>query len=487
MGVKTKIFKNTTYLTIGNQIGNLLQFLFFLYFARQFGKEIVGQYSFAFSFTYVCSVIADLGLSHYLIREVARDLSGDRQLFACGLSLRLLSLALVSLLVFAIIILFPGKFPQRITLVIFLLGLFHIFFSIADVFHAEFKGHDRMGIVALLNIFLRFVISCSGILLIILRFDFLIVVACFPIGSFLYLILTMYLSSHYFKNIALKLKVLNLKNLFVMLLPFTFTFIFAEALHHQDILMLKFLKNDQIVGIYSVAHKIVLIFIGILLFVYTALLPTLSRLYVDSHSKLIDISRQSLRYLLLIGLPLSIGLFAVSDKIIVFMFSNTFKESVAALNVLSWTIVLNFALITYSVLLTAIDRQTEKGICVGICFAVNFLLNLILIPNLSYNGAAIAKVMTETLHLFLFAYLVSRYLTSLSLHKMLLKPAISCSLMYIVIKFIYQWHLIIIILISITVYFISLFVLRWYTNEEIEFIKHFCSRKLLLGKRTFEA
>jgi O-antigen/teichoic acid export membrane protein len=486
MGLKSKIFKNTTYLTIGNQIGNLLQFLFFLYFARQFGGEIVGQYSFAFSFTYIFSVIADLGLSHYLIREVARDLTGDRQLLARSLSLRLLSLALVSLLAFFVIILFPSNFPKRIIQVIALLGLFHIFFSIADVLHAEFKGHDRMGLVALLNIFLRFVIAGAGILLIMLRYDFLIVVACFPVGSFLYLILTIYFSSYYFKNITLQFKELHLSNLFIMLLPFAFTFIFAEALHHQDILMLRFFKNDQIVGIYSVAHKVVIIFIGVLLFVYTALLPTMSRIYVESQSKLIEISQQSLRYLLLISLPLTTGLYAVSDKIIVLLFSAKFQNSVTAFNILCWTIALNFAMITYSVLLTAINRQTEKGICVGVCLGMNFLLNLILIPKLSYNGAAMAKVITEALHLLLFVYLVSKYLTSLSIHRMIIKPAVSCALMYIVIQFFNQWNLIYITLISIPVYLISLVFLRWYTKEEIEFIKRLCTKKLLLVKRTFE-
>jgi O-antigen/teichoic acid export membrane protein len=482
MGLRSNIFKNTTYLTVGNQLGNFLQFFFFLYFARQFGEKVVGQYSFAFSFTYIFSVIADLGLSSYLIREVARDQSGDRQIFIRCVSLRLYSLASVSLLALLVIIVFHNNFSKEIIKIIILLGLFHLFLSIADVILAEFKGHDRMGLVALLNIFVRFIISIAGISLIMLRFDIFTVLICFPIGSFIYLIVCIYFSSYYFKKIGLRFKELNLTNLFIQLLPFTFTFIFAEALYHQDILMLKFLENDRIVGIYSVANKIVLIFLGALLFVHTALLPTLSRLYVESKSKLITISKQSLRYMLLIGLPLSTGLYAVSDKTIVFLFSDTFKDSVAALNILCWTIALNFTATTYSVLLTSINRQTVKGIGMGICLAFNFILNLILIPKLSYNGAAIAKLMTEALHFILFAYFSTKYLTSLSIHKIVIKPAASCFLMYITIRFLYQWNLVYLTLIAILVYFVSLLALRAYTEEEIEFIKHLFSKKAIQMK-----
>ncbi len=472
----TNLLKNTSYLTIGNQIGNLLQFLFFIYFARQFGENIVGQYSFAFSLTFIFSIFADLGLSSYLIREVAKDRSGNRQIFARCLSLRLLSLAFFSLLAIVIVLVIFTNFSKETIKIIVLLGLFQLFFSIADVFLAEFKGHDRMGLVALLNIFVRFMISGVGILFIMLGFNFLQVLACFPVASFIYLILCIYLSLYYFKGTKVQFKKLNLTGLLIDNLPFALTIIFIEALYHQDILLLRLLQNAETVGIYSAANTIILAFMGILLFVHTSLLPTFSRLYGDSKSSLIDISKMSLRYLLLIGLPVATGLYAISDKLIVFLFSDTFLYSADVLTILSWTIALGFAAATYSVLLTAINRQKEKVIAIGICLAFNLVLNLILIPKLSYNGAAVAKLLTEGLHFSLMVFLISKYLTSMSVHKIFLKPAVSCFLMYVTIQFLYQWNVIYLILISIPVYFLSLLALRGYTKEEIEFIKRLCPK-----------
>lgn len=471
MGLIIRLVKNTGYLTIGNQIGNLLQFLFFLYFARQFGDKIVGQYSFAFSFTYVVYILADLGLSAYLIREVARDRSEDRQIFARCLVVRLVALAVFTLLAVASVLFIFNNFPKETIQIILLLGLYHIFFSVADVFLAEFKGHDRMGLVALQNIFVRFVVSGAGILLIMLGFDFLTVLTCFPIGSFIYLMVCIQLSFHYYKKIYLQFRSLHLKSLFVTILPFAFTIFFVEVLYHLDVLMLRFFQDDQAVGIFSAANKIIIAFLGVNIFVHTALLPTFSRLFVDSQSKLIDVSRQSLRLLLLATLPISIGLFALSERLIVFLFSDTFIHSGGVLKILSWTIALSFAASTYSVLLTAINRQTQKVIVVGICLALNFFLNLILIPKLSYTGAATAKLITEALIFIMMVYLISKYLASISIHKIFIKPALCCLFMYVFIRLLHQLSLVYLIPASALVYFLSLGVLRGYSREEMAFVK----------------
>ncbi|PIS37423.1 MAG: hypothetical protein COT35_06190 [Nitrospirae bacterium CG08_land_8_20_14_0_20_52_24] len=475
MGLRAKLLKNTSYLTAGSQIGNLFQFLFFLYFARQLGGEAVGQYSFAFSFTFLFSVLADLGLSGYLIREVARDRSGNRRIFARCLSLRLIFIMVSLLLAAGTILIFVNEFSEQTVRIIVLLGLYHIFFSIADVFLAEFKGHDRMGLVALLNILLRFVISSAGIILLWLRFDFLSVLICFPVGSFIYLIISIYLSFYYFRGMRLQFQDLDLKGLFMQVLPFTFTVIFMETLYHQDILLLKFLKDDRAVGFYAVANNIVLALMGVLMIVHTALLPTFSRLYVDSQSKLVDVSRQSLRYLLLTGLPMATGLYAISDKIIVFLFSEAFVDSVDALKILCWAIAVGFAAATYSVLLTAINRQKEKVIAVGVCLAFNLALNLVLVPKLSFLGASVAKLMTETLHFIFMAYLASKFLTPIPIGRILIKPALSCVLMYAFIQYIYEWNLLYLIPLSALVYVLVLGVIQGYSKEEIQFVKRFYS------------
>jgi O-antigen/teichoic acid export membrane protein len=270
----------------------------------------------------------------------------------------------------------------------------------------------------------------------------------------------------------------------VTILPFALAFIFVEILYHLDVLLLRFFQDDQAVGIFSAANRVVLAIIGINLFVHTALLPTFSRLYVESRSELVKISRQSLRLIVLISLPLTMGIFALADRFIIFFFSETFVSSGGVLRLLSWTIAFNFIAAPFSVLLTAINRQTAKVIGIGVCLAFNFILNVVLIPSMSFNGAATAKLLAEALHLVLMAYLVSKYLTLLPVHRIFLKPALSCLLMYIFIRLFSGWHLLYIVLASIVVYSLSLVILRGYSKEEIAFVKHMYQRIVLKGEST---
>jgi O-antigen/teichoic acid export membrane protein len=465
-----RLLKNTGYLMISNQAGNLLQFLFFLYVAREFGQGSVGQYSFAFSFTYIMSVLADLGLSAYMMREVARDRSGTRRIFARCLSLRLSALALFTGLAVLVVVVFFENFRGETVAIVVLLGLYQLFVSVADIFVAELKGHDRMGLVSLLTFFAKGIIAGGGIILLLLHFNFLTVLTCFPLGALIYMGFCLFLSSRLFKNIKPRFRELRLAGLAKEIMPFALAFVFIEALYHLDILMLRFFGTDQAVGVYSAANRIILAVLGVNVFVHTALIPTFSRLFIDSPPQLIDLSKRTLRYLVVTGLPLAVGTFAISDKIIPVLYSNGFGDSIGPLKVLSWTIAVGFAAAPFSVLLTAINRQKEKVLAIGFVLVLNGTLNAVLIPGMSSMGAAWAKIAAEIMHLILMAFLAAKYLTLLPLPKILFKPALSCAVMYIFIRVFPSWSLIAVIPTAAAVFAVSLAIVRGYSREEIELV-----------------
>jgi len=86
--------------------------------------------------------------------------------------------------------------------------------------------------------------------------------------------------------------------------------------------------------------------------------------------------------------------------------------------------------------------------------------------------------MTEALHLILMFYLVFKYLASLLVREMLLKQILSCLLMLVVVKYLYEWNLLVLILTGAIVYILSLAVLKAYSKEEIEFAKKICKKIL---------
>lgn len=67
------IAKNTGALAISNVITSILGFFLLIYLARYLGEAGFGKYSFALSFTALFAIVANLGISNYIIRELARN------------------------------------------------------------------------------------------------------------------------------------------------------------------------------------------------------------------------------------------------------------------------------------------------------------------------------------------------------------------------------------------------------------------------------
>jgi O-antigen/teichoic acid export membrane protein len=191
-----------------------------------------------------------------------------------------------------------------------------------------------------------------------------------------------------------------------------------------------------------------------------------------SKEKLIDITKKILRYLVILTFPLAVGLTVTADSIIRLLYSEQFHEAGIVLKITSWIIVVGFIQTVFSVLLTAINRQKEKTAMIGINFGLSTLLNVIFIFYLGYVGAAIVKIISDILALIFFACLVSKYLTNISIFRLIIKPGLASALMAVFVLGFRQWSLIFLIPVSGLVYLIAFVLLGGVTQEEMRLFKN---------------
>jgi O-antigen/teichoic acid export membrane protein len=97
----TTIFRNTGFITAGTIVLKAVNFLFGIYVVRQLGDFRFGQYSIVLAFVGIFSIFAELGMSQYVMREMARDRSKIRVYFWNLVALRVL-LALIGMLIIPI-------------------------------------------------------------------------------------------------------------------------------------------------------------------------------------------------------------------------------------------------------------------------------------------------------------------------------------------------------------------------------------------------
>jgi len=127
-----RLAKNTGILFVSQIMTFILGFLYMIYTARYLGPEVYGILSFAIAFTIIFGILADLGLSQLMVRELSRDKSLASKYLGNTIVMKIIA----SIITFLLIILIVNLIHETInnTIVIYLIALsvlinsFHRFF-----------------------------------------------------------------------------------------------------------------------------------------------------------------------------------------------------------------------------------------------------------------------------------------------------------------------------------------------------------------------
>jgi O-antigen/teichoic acid export membrane protein len=162
----------------------------------------------------------------------------------------------------------------------------------------------------------------------------------------------------------------------------------------MDNIILGFIKGDEAVGIYSTATKIVKIPFALLMAINAVIIPKVSMAYNDGKiDEIKELINKSFAFLCVVGLPVTVGI-NVSATFLVRSFAGVkFMNAVPVLQILSpVTMIVGCTFIFAAQLLTPMgkERVLVRISVAGMFFSL--ITNIILIPWLSYVGAAITNI-----------------------------------------------------------------------------------------------
>ncbi|WP_027453674.1 flippase [Segatella baroniae] len=179
-----------------------------------------------------------------------------------------------------------------------------------------------------------------------------------------------------------------------------------------DTVMLGFIKTSESVGYYTAASKISHILVTIVTSLGVVLLPRLSNLISKNEMQKFQIlSQKAYDYIVFMSLPLTVGLFVLAPSIITLFAGENYSPAINTLRCLSPLIVaIGLSNLIGVQILYPLEKISLVTKCTIIGAIVNFILNIILIPKISQNGAAIASSCAElsvSISMFVFS---KRYL-----------------------------------------------------------------------------
>ncbi len=472
MGAVQRITKNATLLILSDVIGKSITFFYIVIAARYLGVDDFGSLLFAIAFTGIFAVPSDLGLNKLQIREIARDKKCASKITSNVLTLKLF-LGAITFLLLAIVINLMGYPPQVITTV-YLLGISIVLNNLGVSLESVFQGFEKMEYMAIATV-LNSIILLLGALFIsysgggITGFAFVYLLSSVVIVAFEFLVI---IKNFIALNIDLDLELS--KGLLREAFPFALSQVLLVVYLRFDTVLLSILKGETAVGLYGAPSKLVdslnLIYISIT----TALFPVTSRLFKYSKEKLTLLFERSMKYLLILSIPIAVGTTLLADKIIGLIYGPEYAPSVISLQILIWSAALIFINAIMSNLLNSIDKQVLMAKQTAIGALINLIANVLLIPSYSYVGASIATLLTQLFSLSYMYLSISKTEFRLPLRdffSLLSKIVISAIIMAIFTVYLRFTHVLIIIPISTVVYSISFYLLGGIDKDDIEIAK----------------
>lgn len=440
--------------------------------ARYLGTEGFGYYSYVMAFVWTFQLIADLGLSNILVREVALNREKAPLYFGASKSL----VWVLSILTYFVIALGINLFSSnsKVIMATYIAGLAVVPMFQTAVYVAVFRAYERMELNALG--FVSHKVFLLGLILIGLKLK----VGLFGLfgllcGANLYLLL---FYSVMLRRLFFKPQLLFHLQLWWSLLreafPLGIASILRKVTWQVDALILAGLSTATSIGIYSAASKVTAMFDVLPLIIALPLFPVMARLAKNSPEEFAELAEGCLKGLCVFSLPFILLISFSSDKIILLLYGSEYRSSIAALQVLAWAVLFLFPTSFYIYLLTAMGKQRLYTLCSFACLGIKILLELVLVVHYDYLGACFGTLIAEFSLFAIGLYFLKIAVPQISISNITLKPVLcglGLALLFHVFKAYWPQPLLLEVVIALSLYPLMLIGLRVFTPREIAVLK----------------
>jgi len=465
--------KNIVFLNISSIVAKIIGLLTSIIIARNLGEALYGQFTFVFSLTSFFLLFNDSGMNILTARDVARDKSLiGKYFFEIGI-LKIFIALILSGIYFLLLQLFPFEKGLKYVLII---GLLYVIVKSFGIFiSAFFMAHERLDICAWLDLSFT-VIVFAGVLLIsklqVLTLDKTFFIYLFAITIWFIAGLVIFLS----KYRGLKLSVSNSFEYLKKGNMFLLSTLIGVTIMQADVIILRTLKGDTSTGFYGIG----LTFLVGLLFISTslgsALYPVFSRFFNESKEALERYFRKSMELLLIIVLPVAMGGCVLSRELIVYIYGNNYLPAYSSFIVIMWAWLFLSAGTITSTFLQATNRQHLQAKINLYAMLINLVLCFVLITEMDYLGASIARLVTMVLILILSLFVLRDSYKVLDLFKVLLKPLPAVVIMGLFIYLFRNLNLIVLIASGGIIYLLMLYITRGIDKDEYELLASLIKR-----------
>jgi len=400
------ILANTSYRLLADVASKVASLAFFVVMARELGDSRFGVFTFALSFVILATTLANFGQDPVLTREVARDRSRLSGYFANTLAVKIV-LATSSLAIAIGVAAVAGIDRETLETLLLLGPAVTLELLMATCF-ATYQAFERLEFIPVALISQRFVTAALGIAALLHGAGVVAVSAIYLGGAALGFGLSLWFLVRKIARPRFEVEPRRWVPLMRASLAIGMAAVFAVVLFRIDTSMLAAFKPKDVVGNYGAAYRLLEATLFVSWSVGAAVYPVFSRLTTTSDPPVGAVYQRSLKLAIALTLPLTAGGLILAGPLVRVLYGSSYEDAATALRLLAPAIALYpFSYLT-GYLLVSQDQQRILTWVYGLVTLENVLVNLVLIPWLSLNGAALGTSISQLLVAVVFVAVAQR-------------------------------------------------------------------------------
>ncbi len=423
-----KVFKNFLYNVAYQILIMILPLITAPYIARVMGAELIGVYSFTHSIAYYFVLFAQLGLSVYGNRTIARVRDDQDKLnysFSSIYKLQLI-IAIISSLIYMLYVCFGAKQEYKIYF------YFQFLYVISGIFDINwfYFGIEKFKLTVTRNTIIKLLTVVLILVFVKSKQDlglYIIIMA----GGVLLGQLAMWTQLRKYVHFV-KTKWSDCAKAFLPILILFLPTIATSLYRYMDKIMLGSMTTISQLGYYENSEKFISIAMGVINALGTVMIPKMSNLLSKGNFKTArEYLNKSIEGIYIIASPLAFGLASVATILSVVFYGAEFSDCGKIIPILSISLIFSaWANVIRTQYLIPNNRDKEYIISMFCGAGANMVVNILLIPVVGAIGAAIGTVIAEAFVAIAHSFFVRKELPLFKFLKLAIPYVIIGAIMY---------------------------------------------------------
>ncbi len=451
---KTALAQNTLLQTVGKIAGTIIGVFTVAILARHLGTSGYGQLTIVLTFLSIFAAIVDFGLTLTTVQMISEDKAKENKIIGNLLAIRIISAVIFLSLAPICALFFP--YEHIIVIAIAVGAISYLFQTTSQMMIGVFQKNLVMQKAVFAELLNRSLVLGGVILAPILGFGLIAIIWIFVIGNAVHLTALLLFSTKYVRP-SFRFEWKTWKDILTRSWPIGASIFFNLIYLRGDIVFMSIFRSNAEVGIYGAAYKIVDVITTIPVMYMGLALPLLVASWSKKKTKdFKNLMQGSFDFMSILALPMIFGSIAIGEPLMELVAGSEFSESGKILAVLGPAAAIVFWNSLFGHAIVGINKQKVMTLGYLAVAIITITGYLIFIPEYGMWAAAWLTLMAEILIGLLTFTVVSKTTGYFPKLGMLTKATLSAIFMYIAIKFLPEWNVLIIIAIGAGIYYIAL-------------------------------